>query len=45
MSLYVWQYVVDGESSRLSLILGDIHRALDEELDMEFYVFSKLIKH
>ena len=44
MSLYMWQYAVNGESIRLSMILGDIHRALDEELDMQFYVFSK-IKH
>ncbi len=44
MSLYVWQYMVDGESSELSMILGDIHRELDRELDMQFFVFSK-IKH
>ena len=46
MSLYVWQYRVEGRwSIQTAMILADIDRALDEELDDQFFVFARINKN
>ena len=41
MSVYVMEAYRSGTSVLLAMLLAEIHRKLDEELDDEFFVFSK----